>query len=1671
MIRKQPGILTVANGNRNYRSLGKLVHQFTAGFLSSLLVFQPALLQAQQVTPDVSAPVINQPSIGVAPNEKNIPLVDIVTPNAQGLSHNKYDSFNVGTPGLILNNHNAETGTSLLGGITPGNPNLKNSGPATVILNEVTKANRSSLEGQVEVFGGRADVIIANPNGITCNSCGFINSPRATLTTGTPDIDATGRLSGFTINGGNITFGEKGGNFAAGNGGVDLFDVVSRSIKVDGKVYGKDLRLTAGRNKFDYTTREAKALEAISGTPEYAIDGSALGAMQADRIKIVVTEKGSGVRMSNKLAATADELSLSADGKLSIGEVSGSEGVTLTSKDKITAKAVTSPKRVVVKADKGITLQTVSGDGDGSVELGSGSGLLSIAGDAKSGGTFTLASNGGVSLQSVEAGVSVIEASSGNIDIKGETKVADLVITATAGTITSKALTSFNNMTLTAGLDLNTSGGDIAAAGRLSASARSITSGAIVSGVNIVATHASAQKTPVFGAVGDLSLVATTGNISSALLFSGGAANVAASNINADGIKSRGDIKITGAATVKGQVLGGANVSISGTTLQSGDIYSGVDFAATDTNGGKIKLGSSGNLTLTAASASPAGSGIITAGALVSAGSLTAMGKEITADKVKAQGDIALGGNLKVSTEILGASNIALTGTTIKTGIIAAGVDLAATDGLPNKKIILGSNGDLTVNAAGGSLTAAGMLVAGKLTSTASSLSSDTISARRDITLNGDVNVKDQIKGGHNVRINGQNVIAGLVASGIDFVATAASPSGAILVGPSGDIVINATSFGIVKTSALLSAGLLDVTASSLTAQNIIGHSSVHIAANTNVSGQIQAGSNISITGSGIKAGAIISGVDFVATSNSLSGDIILRKAGSATIAGDLDLSATSGSVDVGSLLAAGNLTGDAALNINANAVSHQALNLTAGNAITLTGQSLSGGDFSLRAASINVDTLVSGVDFAASTDSSLVLKKNIGAAAGAMTLQADQGSIKASNLTSGGDLSSHASQDVTYNSLQSFGAASLAADRGSISLDKTTRAAGDITLTTKSVDFSSNRGSNLGTSKSLIINADTASFTGSTYTWGGLGLTLTGSADFTGATLNAITNNGGSGNINVKAAGITLSSPSALLAQNDLTLSLASLSNPGQLAVGHNLTFNIASDLTNRPTGLIYAGNDARMYVAGNLLNDQGAILADHDLTIAANASNAKNQSVTNISGLIRAENDVSIFSENLTNKRLTTPTWENVLVSEGQTTGFNLNPGVLDKPYMHLFDRPFGDMDQYRLYPGIAPSLWDDYVGLLPGQVKLADGTMYRAWTWNSKEGPKSAGDILAWARDHAVKDASGNPVIDPNNPNKIIIKEVVLHPGADHSVIYTWDEDSNLSQSVREDRFDGPFAPEALIRAGGNLKIDATELNNSFSSIEAGGDASLKGSVLNNEGVTLNRTSTTTCNAQGACEAYDADGNRDPSKDIAKGTSILSKVEAIGGAAGNIRAAGDMDISGFATVNNTSAPSFITGGAKLAATTAPGDPTAALTGLTAGAALFTPNAAFAELQAGAGLFTATGPLTTGNSASLSPSAVASTSSDFAEVLRVNGAALAALSKPNSGGFGGTVPGQIFLYETRAAFLDVNKFYGSGYFINRIGYKPEHEVPFLGDAYFENQLINTQLRQLVGQGLHSLR
>lgn len=635
------GIPTRYAEHEERRTSSSLARKAVATFLSALLLFQPALLQAQQVTPDAGAPAANRPDIGAAPN--GIPLIDIVTPNSAGLSHNKYGDFNVGTPGLILNNYNAEVGTSKLGGVTPGNPNLRGSGPASVILNEVTSNRRSALEGPVEIFGGRADVIIANPNGITCDGCGFINTPHATLTTGAPDIGADGRLNGFTIRDGDVTFGSKGANFASGDGAVDLFDVISRTVKIDGPVYGEDLRLTGGQSKFDYATGDVEALDAASGTPEYAIDGSALGAMQAGRIKMVVTEKGAGVRMRSDMAANTGELSLSADGKISIGNASGSRGVTIASKRSVTAGRLTSKKAVSVKAGKDVSLASVGAEGD--IFIDGGAGLVDVSGMLAGNGALSVLADGNLVLtEAATAGPMSLLSGAGSIAITGTAQSgAALSATAASGAITAGTFLSQGDIALLAGLDLGLSGG-------------------VLAGSNLQASAGGNIRYDSLEATEAVSLSSLAGVISlDKRTAAGGDITINERHVDLSGNRS-------GLATSGTLHIDAGSANLSGSQLTFG----GIDLTssgATDLTGTRLNA-----VTSSSAASGISGSGdiAIAAGSLATSGAtnlLAAHDLTLSLPQLTNAGQLAAGNDLTINV----SGNLANT----TTGMVYAGNDAA----------------------------------------------------------------------------------------------------------------------------------------------------------------------------------------------------------------------------------------------------------------------------------------------------------------------------------------------------------------------------------------------------------------------------------------------------------------------------------------------------------------------------------------------------------------------------------------------------------------------------------------------------------------------------------------------------------------------------------------------------------------------------------------------------------------------------------------------------------------------------------------------------------------------------------------------------------------------------------------------------------------------------------
>ncbi|WP_235577340.1 DUF637 domain-containing protein [Pseudomonas libanensis] len=339
--------------------------------LANALFWQPLLAQAEGIV--VSAPGT---TVGAAGN--GVPVVNIATPNGAGLSHNQFKDYNVGPNGVILNNANGAMVNTQLGGYIVGNPNLKG-GAASVILNEVNGGSRSQLRGYTEVAGQSAKVIVANPYGITCSGCGFINTPNVTLTTGKPVIDQNGQLQRYQVDGGAVTIDGEGLN--ASN--VERFDIITRSAKINAQINARELNVIAGRNDVDAQSLKATPrADDGSAKPELAIDSSALGGMYAGAIKLVGTEAGVGVKLDGTLAASGGDIQLDANGRLSMAQTVTTGNVKVTAQnvdltDKVYANGsvqVTSAQALVnqksVAAGQRIELNAATLTNAGIIEAG-----------------------------------------------------------------------------------------------------------------------------------------------------------------------------------------------------------------------------------------------------------------------------------------------------------------------------------------------------------------------------------------------------------------------------------------------------------------------------------------------------------------------------------------------------------------------------------------------------------------------------------------------------------------------------------------------------------------------------------------------------------------------------------------------------------------------------------------------------------------------------------------------------------------------------------------------------------------------------------------------------------------------------------------------------------------------------------------------------------------------------------------------------------------------------------------------------------------------------------------------------------------------------------------------------------------------------------------------------
>ncbi|EJM9721639.1 contact-dependent inhibition toxin CdiA [Escherichia coli] len=538
---------------------------FTYRLLSYLV---SAIIAGQPLLPAVGAVITPQNGAGMDKAANGVPVVNIATPNGAGISHNRFTDYNVGKEGLILNNATGKLNPTQLGGLIQNNPNLKAGGEAKGIINEVTGGNRSLLQGYTEVAGKAANVMVANPYGITCDGCGFINTPHATLTTGRPVMNADGSLQALEVTEGSITIN------GAGLDGTrsDAVSIIARATEVNAALHAKDLTVTAGANRITADGR-VSALKGEGNVPKVAVDTGALGGMYARRIHLTSTESGVGVNLGNLYAREGDII-LSSSGKLVLKNSLAGGNTTVTGTD------------------------------------------VSLSGDNKAGGNLSVTGTTGLTLNQsrLVTDKNLVLSSSGQIVQNGGELTAgqNAMLSAQHLNQTSGTVNAAENVTLTTTGDITLKGRSVAG------KTLTVSSGSLNNGGTLVAGRDATVKTGTFsntGAVqGNGLKVTATDLTSTGSIKSGSTLDISARNATLSGdagAKDSARVTVSGTLENRGRLVSDDVLTLSATQINNSGTLSGakelVASADTLTTTEKSVTNSDGNLMLNSASSTLAG--------------------------------------------------------------------------------------------------------------------------------------------------------------------------------------------------------------------------------------------------------------------------------------------------------------------------------------------------------------------------------------------------------------------------------------------------------------------------------------------------------------------------------------------------------------------------------------------------------------------------------------------------------------------------------------------------------------------------------------------------------------------------------------------------------------------------------------------------------------------------------------------------------------------------------------------------------------------------------------------------------------------------------------------------------------------------------------------------------
>ena len=1249
-----------------------------------------------QVTPDPNAGA-HRPGTDAAAN--GVPVVNLVAPSAAGVSHNQYQQFNVDRQGLILNNA-AGVSQTQLGGYITGNPNYQAGQSAKLIVNEVTSTNPTYLCGYTEVAGNAADVIVANPNGIRVSGGGFINTPRATLTTGVPVFGGDGSLSAFHVTRGAINIDSDGLN--ASN--IDRLDLIARNLAVNGKVWANHLNVVSGANQVDYAGLAAQVIAGEGEAPSVSVDVAALGGMYATKIHLVGTEAGIGVRNAGELATQRGDFTIDAAGQVQMTGLTSSAG-------HLTIHGAGVSNRGTMQSGGAMALQagadllntgTVYSAGDLALTAGGvlrNDGAMAAANNATlraqqlaSSGTLGAGVAGDGSLQgsgaldivtlgtlaakgrNLAAGGITLQGSA--LDLSGAQTQAggDVSLTSTSGDIDHRSATLASGvLSVRSAGDVDNRGGQMQASqldaqaaawrnaygsvqtqGPMTAQLTGLldnTHGSWISAANTaLRAGAITNAEGTLYAGGDADLAVTGAITNTGTLAALGQLAIAAGRLDSRGTLAAGlqtDGNLTGsaqltastqgalAATGKNVAFGGLNFTGSAVDLHGASTRAGGDITLTarqgdiDHAGGD--LATNGRLVIQAAQALNNAQARLQAGQLsVQAGSLT-----------NRSGHLLQTGNGDTVFAI--DSLLDNTGGTLASNAATVTIRAAVLDNT-NAAIQHAGTGTLTITT--GSLTNAQGQVVGNgdlaLTSTTTTNDGGTLSVAGNATLTG---MDFSNAGGTVVANTLQTALSGMLGN-----------LGGLIQAQSTRLTANTLTNGSGQIKAL--DGRLDINVANTLSNDANGF----------------LGSNQAVTlsaGRVSNAGQLYAGTDLTLTTQ---GDMINN--GALQAQGSANVHVIGTFANDGGRLEAGSGQGGATLMLAATALSNQQGRIA----------NASKGDTGITAHRVdNTGGTLGGQGEVMLNASQWINRGGTAVAGGSLALQGDYLDNTGGTLYSAQHLAWHnaaATLDNTGGAIGADGDITL-------TLDTVHNQVGDIAangdVTTSFNAFDGIGRLRAGNDLALTLAGGYTNLAGNTlFANHDFHLTLGGAfVNASGATLQSvgaltvdaarIDNQAGA---HINSASTTLNATTQTnegrIEGDTVTLNAGEVINTGTVT-GNAITVN-ATHLTNGAdlgaitdntpyqTALIAAVNQLNLYVTGSVLNRDAMLYTLGDLTIAADASGARSQSVTNLSGDIEAGGHLFVAAQQITNERRVLHTDTHALTAAEQASNSTTSTTIFD-------------------------------------------------------------------------------------------------------------------------------------------------------------------------------------------------------------------------------------------------------------------------------------------------------------------------------------------------------------------------------------------------------------------------